>query len=620
MVRETETQLEAIVVGAGFSGITAAHRCRVDLGLTRIKVFEKSDNWGGTWYNNQYPGAACDVPTRLYSLSYAQRKVWNQFFSGQKEIHDYTMGVVRDLHLGHLGFMKHQVLTADFDATQAHWIVTVKDLTTDEVTTYTSRVLFSCVGALSVPRQCDVAGWQDFKGSMFHSAQWRKDVELKGKDVVVLGNGCSAAQIVPEIAPHVKSLTQIVRAKHWIAPQFEDIFGGIPYMSWIEQNVPGIVSLERYIIAAVLESHFLQAFKKDGAGARKRFAAVSKRYVQRCAPPEYHDVIIPRDGELEVACKRRIFDSSGYIPCLGRKNVDVTRDQAAQIDADTVTLQSGRKLHADVIILANGFQTDQFACQMAIRNAEGLRLEEYWKQQKGAPQAYRTMLVSGFPNLFVVWGPSSVTGHYSAIHSIERSVELAMRILKPVFAADTSSSADPREVSLSPLHRSAGRSIVVKSSAEDFEQDFIQAQMKDLIYTTGCASWYIDEKTGRVTAVNPSFQTTFAWRTMFPQFNDFQYTGLTPRQAWKAWSLGSRLASILQLGSTPDVRPISQRRDVSFLARFFARLTWPLRRIVLRMLVLLLRGFSVVIDNSTRYKILPPPPPSERKSTAPAYK
>ncbi|MCO5575620.1 hypothetical protein L7F22_029422 [Adiantum nelumboides] len=526
------------------------------------------------------------------------------------------MSVVRDLNLGHLGHMKHQVLSADYDATRAHWTVSVKDLTNDKVTTYTSRVLFSCVGALSVPRECDVPGWKDFKGPLFHSAQWRKDVDLTAKDVVVLGNGCSAAQIVPEIAPKVKSLLQIVRAKHWIAPQFEDVFGVVPHMSWMEKNVPGIVPLQRYIVAAVLESHFLQAFKKDGKEARQRFAAVSKRYVERCAPPEYHDIIIPKDGELEVACKRRIYDSSGYVPCLGRKNVDVTRDQAAKIEADSVTLQSGRKVHADVIVLANGFQTDQFACQMAIRNAKGVRLEEYWKKQKGAPQAYRTMCVSGFPNLFVVWGPSSVTGHYSAIHSIERSVELATRILKPVFAA---SSSDSREVSLSPLHRSAGRSIVVKSAAEDFEQDFIQTQMKDLIFTTGCASWYVDEKTGRVTAVNPSFQTTVAWRALFPQFNDYEYAGMSAKQAWKAWSLGNRLASLLGLGSTPDVRPISARRNVSFLSRLYARLTWPLRHVMYRFFVILLRAASALVDKATRYRIIPPPPPSERKSTAPNY-
>ncbi|PWN86702.1 FAD/NAD(P)-binding domain-containing protein [Acaromyces ingoldii] len=557
------------------------------------------------------------IKRRLYSLSYAQRTTWDDFFSGQNEIHDYTMGVVRNLNLGHLGYMRHQVLSADYDAISTHWIVLVKDLVTDKVKTYSSRILFSCVGALSIPRNCDISGWKDFKGSLFHSAEWRQDVDLAGKNVVVLGNGCSAAQIVPEIAPKVKSLLQIVRAKHWIAPQFEDIFGSIPFMSWMEKNVPGVVSLQRYIIAALLETHFLQTFKEDGKGARERFAALSRNYVQQCAPPEYHDIIIPKNGELEVACKRRIFDSSGYIPCLGRKNVDITNDQAARIEEDSVILRSGRKVEADVIVLANGFKTDQFACQMAIRNAEGMRLEEYWKEKKGAPQAYRTLCVSSFPNFFMIWGPSSVTGHFSAIHSIERSVELAMRILRPVFMALP--IEDKSIVSLSPLHRSAGRSVEVKSSAEDFEQAFIQSQMKDLIFTTGCASWYVDEATGRVTAVNPSFQTTVAWRSLFPQIDDYLYSGMSAKQAWKAWTLGNRLASLLRLGSTPDVRPIHARRDVSYLSRLWARITWLPRQLFYRLFVFALRVASVLADKATRYKIIPPPPLSERKSTAPVY-
>lgn len=386
----------------------------------------------------------------------------------------------------------------------------------------------------------------------------------------------------------MQHLTQIVRAKHWIVPQLQNPFEG-SVNEWLEANLPGYTTFERFCVITLCESHFLQTFIKDGKGARERFASVSREYVRRCAPKEYHDMIIPRPGELEVSCKRRIYDD-GYIVALGRPNVELTNDQAAEIVKDGIILQSGRKVEADIIVLANGFQTDKYACQMEIRNSKGQRLEEFWKEVKGAPQAYRTQFSSGFPNLHIIWGPNAVTGHFSAVFAIERAVEMATRVLRPVFMTG--------DMRLSPLQRSRGKTVCVKSAAEDFEQEFIQNAMKGLIFTTGCGSWYTDEN-GRVTAVNPSFQTTVAWRAKFPYFYDFEYKGVTQTEAWRSWTLLTRIGTLLRLGTTPRVAGKSDR-GILFKILFapFLLLQYLAKRFAIRSL----QTLSFIIDFLFRYK------------------
>lgn len=571
------------------SGIASAYRLQADLGLYNFKIFEKDENWGGTWLQNQYPGCGCDIPTRLYSFSFAQRPNWKRFFSYQQEILDYMIDVAKRCGLPPKAHFRTEVVSATFDETNAHWVVKVRDLANNNAeSVYTARLLFSCVGALSVPRKCDVPGVEKFKGPLFHSARWRKDVDIVGKDVVILGNGCTASQIVPAIAPHVKHLTQIVRAKHWYLPHFRNPFEG-PFWSWLQRHSSFWCALERYSVVLLAESHFLQAFKNDGKSARKRVAQRSKAFIEHCAPKEYHDLLIPRPGELEVACKRRIFDST-YVPSLARPNVDLTNDQAAEIVEDGVILRSGKKVHADVILLANGFQTDQFALQMEINNGSGLTLEQYWKEVAGAPQAYRTSMCAPFPNMFIIWGPNAATGHFSAIWSQERSVEMAMRILRPLFL-----TGDKR---LSPLARSHGKSVRAQQSAENFEQESIQAVMKDMIYSTGCGSWYVDEATGRITAVNPSFQTTVAWRSKFPDFNDYDYRGVTQREAWRSWTLKTRIGSVLRLGATADYRPYTQR---SWFVRFILTPIWIVRFVLRRTGIRMLQGLSWFIDLTFPY-------------------
>ena len=534
-----DTEFEAVIVGAGPSGISAACQLQRQLGLSKLKIFERGADFGGTWANNRYAGAACDVPPRLYSFSFHQKKVWNDFMAKQPEMENYLKDVARTYDLYRHAHFRAEVYAAEWIEDATHWRVKYRSLDGDEHGVVTTRVLINGSGALSVPRDCDVEGWQDFDGPLFHSAQWDTKVDLTGKRVVVLGNGCSATQIVPSIAKRVKSVTQIVRAKHWYAPTPEDPFRS-PVIRWLERNLPGFIQFERSLFSLFLDIHFIQAWNREGKAARDRFAANSKLYVETVAPERYHHLLIPTQKELQVACKRRVFDDA-YIPSLNLDNVELTNDQAVRITRDAVVLQSGRELKADVIILASGFKSGETAIQMTVRGRNGRELNEVWRKG-GAPQAYRSTLCHDFPNLFLLWGPNAVTGHFSAIYTIESSVRFMCTVLRPIFL--------PGPRSVSPLARSAGRSVDVKAEAQQKEDAMIRHQMRDLIYTSGCRGWYTNAE-GRVSTLYPGFQMTFAWRSDHPVAKDLEYTN-TKTSA--AWSYITQLASWLRLGDVPEYR------------------------------------------------------------------
>lgn len=536
----SDTDLEAVIIGAGPSGISAACQLQRQLGLSKLKIFERGTDFGGTWANNRYAGAACDVPPRLYSLSFYQKTVWKDFMAKQPEMEEYLKEVATVFKLYPFAQFQSEVYSAEWVEDRTHWRVKWRSVGGDqEHGVVTTRVLINGSGALSVPRDCDVEGWQSFKGPLFHSAKWDTSVDLTGKNVVVLGNGCSATQIVPSIAKRAKSVTQIVRAKHWYAPTPEDPFKA-PAVRWLERNLPGFIKFERSLFSLFLDIHFIQAWNREGKAARDRFAANSKLYVSTVAPQRYHHLLIPTQQELQVACKRRVFDDA-YIPSLNLDNVDLTNDAAVRITQDSVILKSGRTLNADVIILASGFKSGETAIQMKVTGRNGRELNQVW-HKAGAPQAYRSTLCHDFPNFFLLWGPNSVTGHFSAMYTIESSVRFMCTVLRPIFL--------PGRTHVSPLERSKGRTVDVREEAQEKEDAMIRHQMRDLIYTSGCSGWYTNSN-GRVSTLYPGFQMTFAWRSDHPLASDLEYSNTS---ANAGWSYPKLIASWFRLGDVPEYR------------------------------------------------------------------
>ncbi len=324
-----------------------------------------------------------------------------------------------------------------------------------------------------------------------------------------------------------------------------------PKHSWLRSSrAKYLHPVPRYPLHSSLE--------QGGQNGTRPFRHQFDTLCQDGCPEKYHHLLLPTQKELQVACKRRVFDDA-YIPSLNLDNVELTDDQAARITEDSVVLKSGRKLKADVIVLASGFKSGDTAIQMKVTGRNGKELNDVWRKS-GAPQAYRSSLCHDFPNLFLLWGPNSVTGHFSAIYTIEASVRFMCTVLRPIFL--------PGPDMFSPLTRSEGRTVDVKADAQDKEDQMVRHQMNDLIYTSGCKGWYSNEQ-GRISTLYPGFQLTFAWRSDHPIADDLNYKGLPPAtRPSSSWSLLKRITSFLRLGDVPEYREIKLRQR-SVLTKWF---------------------------------------------------
>jgi cation diffusion facilitator CzcD-associated flavoprotein CzcO len=263
--------------------------------------------------------------------------------------------------------------------------------------------LFSGAGHFIKPRELGVKGVERFEGEIFHSARWREDVDLKGKRVVVFGNGCTGAQIVPAIVGQTKHLTQVVRSKHWVYPPIDK---RMPKAARVLLGlVPGLAFAQRFLIYAIAEVDW-KGFKLTEAGAkfRKNKRKVVERYMREMAPEKYHDILIP---DFEIGCKRRIFDTN-YLKALHAENLTLTNEGVAEILPNGIRMQSGEVIEADIIIMANGFATNQYLGGVEVIGRGGETLEEHWKSF-GGPRAYNCTAVSGFPNMFFLLGKWSLT-------------------------------------------------------------------------------------------------------------------------------------------------------------------------------------------------------------------
>jgi cation diffusion facilitator CzcD-associated flavoprotein CzcO len=405
---------------------------------------------------------------------------------------------------------------------RSRWRLYVRDSTTNRIFIHESQFLFGASGGLVTPNELDVPGIESFKGQVFHSGRWRHDVSLEGKDVVIFGNGCTAAQVVPNIVKKTGHLTQIVRSKHWIMPSidYEQSPASKVLMKWI----PGLMALQRFFVFCVAENEF-RAFPMTRAAAafRERKRKLADKYMRETAPKKYHDILIP---EFEISCKRRIFDS-GYLKSLHEPNLTLTNSPALEIVPEGVRTKDGT-IKADVIILANGFKTNYFVGGVDIIGRNGETFAEHWSSF-GGPEAYNTCALSGFPNFFMllgmslqssshrqrmasltrhILGPNSATGHTSAIMAAENSINYALRIIKPVLDGKATVTE-------------------VKLEAEKKYSDKIQNDLRKTVWFSGCQSWYIKsdaKKPGQKwNAMSyPYSQAHFWYRSLFPVWSDWK--------------------------------------------------------------------------------------------------
>ncbi|PNS21475.1 hypothetical protein CAC42_1254 [Sphaceloma murrayae] len=514
---------DVLIIGAGSSGVGIAIQLQRKLGHNNYTIIEKSTDVGGTWLANTYPGCGCDVASHFYSYSFALNPDWNKKYSMQPEIQSYFRSLASQYKVIPNIRFRSTVDEAIWEASTQTWLVTITDHVAKNTYTMRARTLVSGVGSLSVPNECQILGHETFKGRLFHSATWDNTFDWTGKDVVVIGNGCSATQFVPIVTTSgpskfagsgpAKQVTQFSRQAHYLAerenPDYTDTWKAVM------RYVPLAMRLYRFKHYYDMEKDFAGFYTQRGQRIRDGLANENETYVKKTAPQKYWDHLIPKH---QIGCKRKVLDTD-YLSCLWRDNMELVPDDPVDhIVGDGVVTKSGRFVHADAIVLATGFQTKKMLFPMKIVGENGVSLEEHWERTtSGSPAAYMGTLTPHFPNFFILMGPNTVTGHLSVIYTVECQILLTLALLSPILAA-----SKPRL--LPALSSEIPLSVAVTEEAATKDVTATHTQLKDFVWSSGCTSWALDPKTGTNIAMYPHYQWHYWLRSLFLRKDHFTYT------------------------------------------------------------------------------------------------
>ncbi len=458
--------LDAVIVGAGFGGVAAAIKLR-EAGFRDIAILEQGPDVGGCWRENTYPGCACDVPSHLYSYSFAPNPDWTRQFAVQSEIEQYVHKVVDDYGIRPQIRFDTEVRNAAWDETLQGWRV---DTSQGEVL---GRVLISAAGPLHAPNIPDIKGLDTFPGTIFHSAHWNHEHDLSGERVAVVGSGASAIQFVPEIAPKVKKLELYQRTPPWLLPRPDFEIGRLGRA--LHRYVPGFRQAHRGLIFSVAECLGFAQRNPRFIGPIK---AVATQHLKRqVKDPALRARITP---DYEPGCKRILFANSWY-PAIQRENVEIIDAGVTEVRGNTVIGADGSEREVDTIILATGFHVTDPPIAAAVHGRDGRSLLETWN---GSAKCYLGTTVAGFPNLFLLVGPNSGLGHSSIIYVIEQQVHYAVEALK--FMRTQSAG----EIDLDPVEQEKYIATVDK-------------RLAGAVWATGgCGSYYLDAS-GRTAGLWP---------------------------------------------------------------------------------------------------------------------
>ena len=445
------------VVGAGFGGLGAGIKLR-EAGIRDLAILERAASVGGTWRDNTYPGCACDVPSHLYSFSFAPNPRWSRSFSGQPEIRAYLEEVAdRSGMRPHLYFGT-AVHEARWQQDAGRWLLETSrgQLTAD--------VLVSAAGPLSEPSYPDVPGLDAFPGPIFHSARWDHTRDLAGLRVAVVGTGASAIQIVPELQPRVAGLVLFQRTPAWVMPRRDRRISETE--KWLYRHVPPTQKLARLGIYASREAT-VGAFVKRPALLKAAQRLAVGNLNRSVKDPELRAKLTP--GYV-MGCKR-ILLSNGYYPALAAPNADVVASGLAKVDGSTLIAQDGTAHEVDAIVFATGFHTTDMPIAQHVHGLGGRTLAQAWG---GDMRALRGTTVSGFPNLCLVIGPNTGLGHNSMVHIIESQVSYIVDYVKALGAL-------------------GGGALDARPEAQERWCGEVERRMGPSVWNTGgCVSWYLN--------------------------------------------------------------------------------------------------------------------------------
>ncbi|GAC1436425.1 MAG: NAD(P)/FAD-dependent oxidoreductase [Solirubrobacteraceae bacterium] len=476
------------IVGSGFAGLGMAIRLR-EAGERDFVVLERGTEVGGAWRENTYPGCQCDIPSHLYSLSFALNPAWSHTYSRQPEILAYLSRLATERGVrGHLR-LGHEVRCAEWREGDQRWRIETSQ------GEFTAQILIGALGPLDEPNLPQVEGRERFRGAAFHSARWDHGANLQGKRVAVIGTGASAIQFVPLIQPHVGRLHVFQRTPPWVLPHTDRPVSRAE--RFLYRRVP---AAQRLVRSAVYASRELLVF---GFAKRQRLMAIpellGRAHLRRAvADPELRRRLTP---SYRIGCKRILLSNSWY-RALQQPNVELHDNAISEIREHSIVTADGREHGVDVIIYGTGFHITDAPASRIIRGADGRTMAEHWG---ASAQAYLGSTVAGFPNLFLLVGPNTGLGHNSMVYMIESQIAYVLDALRAMSARD------------------AGR-VEVRPEAQATYNAELQAKMPGTVWMSGCASWYIDEA-GNNTTVWPDFTFRFRRRTSRFEADAYELTG-----------------------------------------------------------------------------------------------
>jgi len=468
------TDFRVVIIGAGMSGILSVIKLR-EMGITNLTVYEKAEKLGGTWRDNNYPGVACDVPSHLYSYSFAPNPDWSHRFSPGAEIQAYLESVAADHEVE--SSVIYGVEVTELKHQDGRWHITTDDGRHDQ-----ADVVIAATGVLHHPAWPDIEGLQSFAGQLMHTARWDSSVTLDGLRVGIIGTGSSAIQTVPTIVDQVAHLTLFQRTAQWVMPQENPAYTEEERASF--RDDPSTAAALHDKISELFANGFSNAVVDADSELLHMIEETCRLNLEESVTdPVLREQLRP---DYRAACKRLVI-SPNFYEGIQKPNASLVTETITEVEANGVRTADRQYHELDVLIVATGFQVDRFLRPIDVINPDGLHLSEAWAQR---PNAYLSVAVPGFPNLFMLNGPNGPVGNFSLIEVAELQFAYFAQLIEVLRSGQA--------MALSPT----------VEATEGFEDARVE-QAKKTVWATGCRSWYLDDR-----------GVPAAWPWTFQKFRD----------------------------------------------------------------------------------------------------
>ncbi|WP_297323164.1 NAD(P)/FAD-dependent oxidoreductase [uncultured Bartonella sp.] len=453
MVTTNTKNFRTVILGAGFGGLGMGAALK-RAGDDDFIILERSRELGGVWRDNTYPGAACDTEAHLYCYSFFPHLRVSRMYADRDELMGYMHRMAKHFDLEKHILYEHEITSATWNEKTNQWdyIVNGKDH-------FTSTFFVPAWGQLNSPKIPEFKGLENFKGSLFHSAEWNHDVDLKGKNIASIGSAASAVQYVPEVAKVAGHLTVFQRTPNWIMPRNQRVFTKDELDNF--EKHPETFEQSRKQLHKMREDGFQRT--RHNSDAQKEGIAIAKAHLAAQVGDEALRAKLTPD--FEFGCKR-ILRTDDYYPALMRDNVSLETTPIERFTDKGIVTKDGVEHKFDVVIFGTGFSSQAFQGDLVVVGQGGVRLDEVWSE--GA-QAYLGMNIPGFPNMFVIYGPNTNLNHNSILSMIEIQQEYIVEAIKHIMKGDA---------------------VTVRVDVFNRYNDDIQEDMKGSAFSSTCSSWY----------------------------------------------------------------------------------------------------------------------------------